>query len=273
MIKLNSAVALFAALALPWMATFADDPKSPPAPPAPPAAVPASKLVTEGRQWLAEGQFEKALASFQAAAALDPAEEPAWDGQIDALGKLNRGEEVWPVMERWVQAQPGKPEPLIYQALFAGAAGRFEVALQAFEQLLKLEPAESGWWIGRGQMLAQLGRSDEALESFGKAAVPEAKPADRAKAWNLRGMVLLSKANYEEAAKSFDQARELEPENECPWYNGAIAHAFRKETENALAGLKRAIELRPDLKARALDEQAFQFLKGNPEFQGLVGSP
>ena len=78
-----------------------------------------------------------------------------------------------------------------------------EATLRAYRQAVRVAPDDAGAHCGMAQALYDLGRYDEALESFGRAA-----ELDPGAATDIgRGMALLRLGRHGEALESLDKAR------------------------------------------------------------------
>ncbi len=119
-------------------------------------------------------------------------------------------------------------------------------ALACINKLLKHFPHRSGTlfiWLFRGNVLDDLNRYEEALDSYDKAL--EFKP-DLEQAWNNRGVVLGKLNCYEEALDSYDKALEFKSDNYQVWNNRGIALWKLNRHEEALDSYDKAIEFKPD---------------------------
>ncbi len=97
-------------------------------------------------------------------------------------------------------------------------------------------------YIDRGKELQNLGRHEEALESYDQAI---ALDPGSAAAFNDRGTVLQYLQRYGEALASHDRAAELRPDDASAYYNQGTALLNLGRHEEALARYDRAISLDP----------------------------
>jgi tetratricopeptide (TPR) repeat protein len=133
-----------------------------------------------------------------------------------------------------------------------GNLGRIGEALAAFDKAITLDPSDTYFWLNRGSTLASLGRYDEALASYDRAV--ELDP-QAALAWSTRAGALTSLKYYPEALASLDKARELGDASVGLVRNRAeVLLALNRWDEGALA-LEEAL--------RQLD-QAGEPVAGNP---------
>jgi len=85
---------------------------------------------------------------------------------------------------------------------------RYEEALAALEQALRLDPNEAPAYIGRGAVLLNLKRYEEALAAFDQTI--RFDPND-ALAYTAKGIALRNLKRYEEALAAYEQALRLDP--------------------------------------------------------------
>jgi len=230
----------------------------------------ALTLVGKGKELLAAKQYQEALEAFQKAAELEPATDAAWDGQSDALHALKRPADANALLDKWVQVQPRNLNAWTYKMMMNAMAGHHADALKACDKLIELDPANGDYNMGRGQMLTCLGRDDEALAAYEKAAALSTNLIVRADAWNGCAEMLARKGKFDEVIKSCTKSIELSGRNPQPWYRRAVARAQAADTANALADLKKAIELRPEYKGEAAKDAAFKALQDNAGFKTLT---
>jgi tetratricopeptide (TPR) repeat protein len=69
-----------------------------------------------------------------------------------------------------------------------------------------------------------------------------------------------------------DEAAERFPDNATVPFDRAALHALAGQREEALDALRRAVELDPAARAWAAQDDDFSSLRGDPEFEALVGS-
>ncbi len=153
---------------------------------------------------------------------------------------------------------------------------RYEEALAALEQALRLDPNEAPAYIGRGGVLLNLKRYEEALAAFDQAirldpngapaytvkgiALGELKRYEEALAafdqairfdptfafvYNDKGAVLLNLQRYEEALAAFDQTIRFDPNDVLAYTAKGIALRNLKRYEEALAAYEQALRLDP----------------------------
>ena len=129
------------------------------------------------------------------------------------------------------------------------AAGRYEEAIQAADQMLALaEPdsiARSYAEESRRIAAANLQRLTEAETRF-RQILTENPQSDQA--WMQRGMVLLELDLHEAAAQSFEEALSLNPRCEGAWIGLGIAKSQLEQesaVDEALRCFDRAIEIDP----------------------------
>jgi tetratricopeptide (TPR) repeat protein len=183
--------------------------------------------------------------------------------------ELNRVDNALKVCDKLIALQPNDPSRLMKKGFVLAASQRSEEALKVFDKLIQLQPGTSQNYIGRAQILIALKRNDEALTAIDKATTMDPKLAD---AWNMKTYLLSQMKKYDEAIISCTRAIEvLSPEHTGYFmYGRAAAYALKGDKANALADLKRAIELQPALEKQATKEEIFKALQDDPEFIKLT---
>ena len=125
--------------------------------------------------------------------------------------------------------------------------------LEKWEREIALDPENFTAYVKRGNVLDDLGRSEEALDSYNSAL--EINPAYD-KAYCNRGIVLKKLERKEEALSSYDKALEINPENDATHYNrGHILDDLGRK-EEALQSYEKALEINPG-------DHAAYYNKGN----------
>jgi len=84
--------------------------------------------------------------------------------------------------------------------------GRFEEAIKAYDEALKLNPLDVASWGMKGVMLDKLGRHEEALKAFDEALKLNLGDGD---AWYNKGHVLEKMGRHEEAEECFKKEKEV----------------------------------------------------------------
>ncbi|VXD23696.1 putative Tetratricopeptide repeat protein [Planktothrix serta PCC 8927] len=96
-------------------------------------------------------------------------------------------------------------------------------------------------WLNYGNQLWRLGKNQEALNAFGQVVTLQPKSY---LGWYGKGLTLYSMFQYTEALNAFDQAIQNSPPNFAPpWYWRGQALVQLKRYEDALAAIKKALEM------------------------------
>jgi len=137
--------------------------------------------------------------------------------------------------------------------------GKYIEAIQAYEEVIRINPNAATAWYNKGTALVKQGKYDEAIKAYGEAIRLNPNYAD---AWNNKGHALGSLGKHDEAIKAYNEAIRLNPNLAKAWYNKGVALARDLgKYEEAIQCFDRAIELDPnyamawDNKGNALDEQ------------------
>jgi tetratricopeptide (TPR) repeat protein len=95
-------------------------------------------------------------------------------------------------------------------------AGRNEEAVQAYQQAITAKPDVPGYYNNLGNVLARLGKIDEAKAAYTKSA--ELDPPNAATAWRNFGISLYNANRLADAIEPLQKATELDPKNAQAWY-------------------------------------------------------
>ncbi len=148
-----------------------------------------------------------------------------------------------------VNAQEQAPPPELTELqtlIIAGAAalqnGDFEVALEAFDAALVLEPDDPVVLSQVGRALLELGHFDEAFPLLSQAA--QLAPESFVTQFNL-GTALLRARRHEEAINWLRAASRLSPEVALPRYGLALAYAALGDHARAITELEECVAVAP----------------------------
>ncbi|MEM4309113.1 MAG: tetratricopeptide repeat protein [Thermoplasmata archaeon] len=140
-------------------------------------------------------------------------------GAIFSLLMLKHQKKEEPTVQKFLKVpQPSKPSEV---ALFNMGStylttGRFNDAVKAFEEVVKLNPRNEVAWNNLGSALSKLEKHEDALKCYEKAL--ELKP-DFEIAWNNRGNALARLGRFEEALECYDKAIALKRDYHDAWVN------------------------------------------------------
>lgn len=129
------------------------------------------------------------------------------------------------------------------RAMLALVLGRRVVALQCFDTLLGLFPADAYALASRAHVLAQSGRHEEALADA--RALVAAHPQRSAGDWFNLAYLLEATERVAEAETAFRRALEIDPKLDRAWYGLGLALIRQQRFDEAVAALKRNTELQP----------------------------
>jgi tetratricopeptide (TPR) repeat protein len=128
--------------------------------------------------------------------------------------------------------------------------GKFDLALQNFQDALRLAPNSAQTRVSYGLCLLSLGQADEAIDQYRIALGLD--PGDSATETDL-GLALVIRGSLAEAAEHFRRAMQLNPENAAACYNLGKVLMRQERPEEAVAALEHCLQLDPDLAAAAND--------------------
>lgn len=120
------------------------------------------ELSARARTFLSAGQFPAALATFDSAATIDPANAPLWAGKANALHRLERYPDALAAIERALTITPGNAGYRFNRALTRSELGDFPGAVADLDRTIELRPDFAPAWTERGAAKALMGLPDDA---------------------------------------------------------------------------------------------------------------
>jgi predicted Zn-dependent protease len=176
-------------------------------------------------------------------------------------------EEAIKQLEDLQKLYPDNTAILFFMMYLEAEHGHNEEALRDCEILIQKQPDDPLNYVGKGQVLTELKRYQEAYEAFDKATSLDPKRFD---VWSMKAGVLSKLGRFDDAIAASNKAMELAPGRPVNYYNRACYYCLKGEKENALADLKKAIELNPKFKKSARLDEDFKSLYEDADFRKLT---
>ncbi|MDY6936242.1 MAG: tetratricopeptide repeat protein [Cyanobacteriota bacterium] len=196
-----------------------------------------------------KGEIERSMAS-----SLAPSTE------IDPQAQIDRDP---------AQVQEVVSMALSVQNIMASARGALEEAVQTQERFGEQLQELARYQLKEARDLMEAREYDRAIELYDKAIQLN---ADDPSLLCDRGAALIQLDRYEEASEAYGRATELSPDNAQIWYDLARARALQGSVAQAVAHLKQALQLNPQMGERAKSDADFAIVRENEWFQTTVGT-
>ncbi len=192
--------------------------------------------------------FEGAIAVFNHALELDQNYAPAYAGLGETYWykyELTRNEK-WIVRaqsacQRAVELNSTRPEGHSCLGAVLNGKGKYEEALEQFQEAIQLDPSDDSPYIGLAEAYEKLGNTQEAEATFQRAI--QLRPSYPL-AYNRLGEFQMAHGQYEEAADMFKQVIALAPDNYAGYSNLGSAYLQENRYQEAVPMLERSIALR-----------------------------
>ncbi len=219
------------------------------------------------------GRLEEAVKSFDRAIELEPDASFPYSDKIEVLKELGRLEEAVETCDEALALMPDDWSRYNKKAEILVELGRLEEAVESFDRAIKLYEDEYpssllyGTYVKKIETLKKLGRWEDALETYDDALTlsPRNKNLRRGK-----GEVLIELGRYEEAARYVEPPAEQAPTSpeapragfRPPGITGtAAAHSLRSS-----AVITRVVNQRK----AGIGDIYRKYLKTNPKLEGKL---
>src|SRR6202142_607436 len=136
---------------------------------------------------------------------------------------------------------------------------KFQRAKQSLERVLEGPSKEL-----RDRALVHVRICDQRIS---RAPVPAAKSAEE---HYTQGVALMNLGRWDEAREHLDRARKSAPKADHVVYAMAALDCLTGEADSAMTNLKIAIQLRPENRYHARNDEDFSFLQEDPRFTELL---
>ncbi|GGN61726.1 hypothetical protein GCM10011579_028270 [Streptomyces albiflavescens] len=184
--------------------------------------------------------FERALAEYEAALALDPELERAYYGRGVTRAEQRDYAGAIADLDRADALRPGKARILFVRGDYHRIAGHYEQAVEDLDRAVAIDPELAGAWASRGVTRHSAGRTDAALADLDRAL-----ELDPEHIWALvrRARVRRSRGEHDEQLADLHTAAELAPD--LAWVACERGDALRVagRDEEALVDYDRALAL------------------------------
>jgi tetratricopeptide (TPR) repeat protein len=197
-----------------------------------------------GLEFEQQGHFEKALANYDKALALDPGFIEALNNRGVVLEAMNRLEEALASYDRVLALSPDLATVIRNRGNVLNALNLTGEALANYDRALALDPDDADAFNGRGNVLRKLHRIREAEEMFRRAILLN---PDHAQAHCNLGNVLIDLGKPDQAAAVLRRAIALDPDFAIALHNLGTALIALDRSDEAIAVIERAVTLKPDL--------------------------
>jgi serine/threonine-protein kinase len=186
-----------------------------------------------GRVYRGRGEYEKAVAQFQKATALDPTSDDAYRGLADAYQKLNQPTEAEATYRRAISLRPQYWAGYSWLGFFYYNQARYDDAAKMFKEVINLAPDNYRGYSNLGAMYIAQDRYQEAIAELEKSV--SIRPT--VEAYLNLGTASFMVRKFEAAAHNYEEALKLDRTNWLSWGNLADAYYWvpgkRQEASNA----------------------------------------
>jgi len=202
-------------------------------------------------------QYEQALAAYQEAQRVAPADVRFYIGRAQVYADQGQGDPAIADLEEAVRVAPRSAEAWFYLGLYRWRFRRDAGgATQALQQALALNPI--AWYATElGNVYLQAGDLEAAVKTHERAVT---LPGHGAYTWWSLGDAYAAQGQWEQAASAYGQAVALEPE--AAWLHARLANAYERagHKAEAIAEYEAALALEP---GQAQWQKALDRLRGS----------
>jgi tetratricopeptide (TPR) repeat protein len=184
---------------------------------------------------------DEALSCIERSIALDPTVADAWVIKGVMLGRLNRKEEQLAAYDGALGIDPRNVSAWFNKANTLSGTNR-EIALQCLDSALAADPSHASAWDLKGTILAELGRSGDAVRCHQEAV--RLGPQDARSSYNL-GNAWIALGRFAEASAAYENATRLSPQTPIAWYNFALTRLRMGQHVQAIPLFERYLALDP----------------------------
>jgi len=211
----------------------------------------------------AREKIEKALAIFQKAVSKRKDYAQVYCGMACCSGKLGRYQDA---VDAYTEAIRLKPEDSLVHynlGVMCGKLGRYQDAIDTYKDAVRLKPDFAEAHYGLGKAYACLLRHQDAVDSFKETI--RLKPDD-ADAHNNLGVEYGDLGRYQDAVDAYREAIRLKPDLAEAHNNLGGTYERLGRYQDAVDACKKAIRLKPDLsEAHFALGRAYARLRSYPE--------
>ncbi len=213
------------------------------------------------------GRRPEALAAYEAAQALDPADanlrQKIEEVRVDVPGLLSRAliasasgnyPQALNLFDDILEVEPGNVNALIGKAVAYRRSGKVNEALNCLDLVLSYQPNNASALLNRGNLLIEKGDLDAALDMFDKLV--SISPQDE-EAWAAQGDVYLKMGRDDDALRAFAGALKLNPGDEEIQHRIHELEASRTVSADVLQDLYQVKGVGP-ARAKALIDAGFR---------------
>ncbi|MBD2126793.1 tetratricopeptide repeat protein [Microcoleus sp. ZQ-A2] len=195
--------------------------------------------------------------------------ELGWYNRGEKFRKSQRYEEAIAAYNQAIKIKPDYSEAWYAKASLLYQLQRYEEAVVAYDKVIQIQPEEAHAWFIRGWILGELQRYDQAIASYDKAIEIDENLDE---AWFYRGKTLEKWKRYEDAIASYDQAIQIQPNYADAWYNKACCYTLLGNVSIAIETLQKAMGFNPErFREEAKTNSCFDAIRENQIFKQLVG--
>ncbi len=158
-----------------------------------------------------------------------------WFDESNSFRDLNRYEEALTAYEQAIRLDPNDAAAHINKGNALRNLKRYKEALSAYDQAIRLNPNYAAAYYNKGVTLRSLKRNEEAVSAYEQAIRLDPKKTD---AYLGKGNALYDLKRHEEALRAYEQAIRLNPNDALAYYGIGIALeqlGKRGEAQNAYA--------------------------------------
>jgi len=144
---------------------------------------------------------------------------------------------------------------------------KLEDAVKVFEQILRVDPADTDTLLKLGYSKFHLNDYAGALHAYDKVLDIDVANSE---AWNLKSLVNYEQKNYGKALDCVEKAIDSDPTYGMAWYNKACYLSLLNEVPRSLESLKRSIEIDVKNAKRAVRDKDFTNVRIEDGFKRII---
>lgn len=163
--------------------------------------------------------------------------------QAQALSDHQNGSSILALedIEEYLALEPDDPWGWSFKANLLKDMNRYSEAVDSFDQIIRIDPGNAQAYNDRALLLSGgLNQHDDALDSIKKAI--EINPGNANYYFNM-GIILEAQESYDDALQSYSQATTLNPSLAVAWYRQGMVYKDLEKIDESLSSLSRALDL------------------------------